>query len=125
MDPRSLRAGSVGFCDGLRFMGFVYVGIEPDGILWYDINIEVCRVAFSYPEAENMAAAEGSPSAGMGAKCTGSRRGKSVSGQRNRMHGRPQSETRQRPWEQKCTAGKAKGRIYGVRRPGKGRTYVI
>lgn len=48
----------MGFCDGLRFMGFVYVGIEPDGILWYDINIEVCRVAFFCPEAENMAAAE-------------------------------------------------------------------
>ncbi len=83
----------MGFCDGLRFMGFVYVGIEPDGILWYDINIEVCRVAFSCPEAENTAAAEGNPSAAMGTECTG--------------------------------GSKAKGRIYGVQRPGKGRTYVI
>ncbi len=65
----------MGFCDGLRFMGFVYVGIEPDGILWYDINIEVCRVAFSCPEAENTAAAEGNPSAAMGTECTGGRQG--------------------------------------------------
>ena len=116
----------MGFCDGLRFMGFVYVGIEPDGILWYDINIEVCRVAFSCPEAENMAAAEGNPSAGMGAKCTGSRRRKPVSGHGSKMHGQPQKETRQRQWEQNTwAAGKAKGRIYGVQRPGKGRTYVI
>ncbi len=79
----------MGFCDGLRFMGFVYVGIEPDGILWYDINIEVCRVAFFCPEAENMAAAEGNPSAAMGTECTGGRRGKPVGGHGSKTHARP------------------------------------